>query len=126
MISPDLPFIDLHRHLDGNVRLQTVLDLARRHNIALPAWDVESLPPHVQVTAPKPGIMDFIAKFHWPMAVLADYDACRRVAYENIEDAKNEGIDYIELRFSPIFMADAHKLNPDGVTEAVVDGTQAG
>ncbi len=126
MISPDLPLIDLHRHLDGNVRLQTVIELARRHNIALPAWDVESLRPHVQVTEPKPGIMEFIAKFHWPMAVLADYNACRRVAYENIEDAKNEGIDYIELRFSPMFMAQAHNLNPDGVTEAVVDGTQAG
>jgi adenosine deaminase len=126
MISPDLPLIDLHRHLDGNVRLQTALDLGRKHNIPLPAWDVESLRPHVQVTEPKPTIMDFIAKFHWPMAVLVDTDACRRIAYENIEDAKNEGIDYIELRFSPMFMADAHKLNPDGVTEAVVDGTQAG
>lgn len=126
MISPDLPLIDLHRHLDGNMRLQTILDLARQHNIALPAWDVESLRPHVQVTEPKPTIMDFIAKFHWPMAVLTDYDACRRVAYENIEDAKNEGIDYIELRFSPWFMAEAHSLNPTEVTEAVVDGAQAG
>ena len=126
MISPDLPLIDLHRHLDGNVRLQTVLDLGRKHNIPLPAWDVEALRPHVQITEPKPTIMDFIAKFHWPMAVLVDYDACRRVAYENIEDAKNEGIDYIELRFSPMFMADAHKLNPDAVTDAVVDGVQAG
>lgn len=126
MIFPDLPLIDLHRHLDGNVRLQTVLDLGRKHNIPLPAWDVESLRPHVQITEPKPAIMDFIAKFHWPMAVLADYDACRRIAYENVEDARNEGIDYIELRFSPMFMAEAHNLNPDGVTEAVVDGTRAG
>ena len=75
MISPDLPLIDLHRHLDGNVRLQTVLDLGRQHNIPLPAWDVESLRPHVQVTDPQPGIMAFIAKFKWPMEVLADYDA---------------------------------------------------
>ena len=126
MIAPDLPLIDLHRHLDGNVRLQTVLDLGRQHNIPLPAWDVESLRPHVQITEPKPGIMAFIAKFHWPMAVLADTDACRRVAYENIEDAKNEGIDYIELRFSPWFMAETHSLNPTEVTEAVVDGAQAG
>lgn len=126
MIFPDLPLIDLHRHLDGNVRLQTVLDLGREHNIPLPAWDIEALRPHVQVIEPKPTIMDFIAKFHWPMAVLADYEACRRIAYENIEDAQAEGIDYIELRFSPLFMAGAHKLNPDGVTEAVVDGTRAG
>ncbi len=126
MIDPSLPFIDLHRHLDGNVRLQTILDLGHRHNIPLPAWDVESLRPHVQVTGPQPGIMAFIAKFQWPMAVLADYDACRRIAYENVEDAKNEGIDYIELRFSPWFMAEAHSLNPSGVVEAVVDGIESG
>jgi adenosine deaminase len=70
--------------------------------------------------------MDFIAKFKWPMTVLVDADACRRVAYENIEDAKREGIDYIELRFSPWFMAETHSLNPTEVTEAVVDGVEAG
>ncbi|MBV6394679.1 MAG: Aminodeoxyfutalosine deaminase [Anaerolineales bacterium] len=126
MISSDLPLIDLHRHLDGNVRLQTVLDLGRKHNIFLPAWDVESLRPYVQVTTPQPGIMAFIAKFKLPMDVLADYEACRRVAYENVEDAKNEGMDYVELRFSPWFMAESHALHADGVVEAVVDGTQSG
>ncbi|MEW5939820.1 MAG: adenosine deaminase [Chloroflexota bacterium] len=126
MISPDLPLIDLHRHLDGNVRLQTVIDLGHKHNIPLPAWDVESLRPHVQVADPQPGIMAFIAKFKWPMEVLADYEACRRIAYENVEDAKNEGIDYIELRFSPWFMAQAHALDPVGVVEAVVEGVESG
>ena len=126
MISADLPLIDLHRHLDGNIRLQTILDLGFKHNIPLPARDLESLRPHVQITDPKEGIMDFIAKFKWPMTVLVDADACRRVAYENIEDAKREGIDYIELRFSPWFMAETHSLNPTEVTEAVVDGVEAG
>jgi adenosine deaminase len=102
------------------------LELGRIHNIPLPAWDIESLRPYVQVTNPKAGIMEFIAKFKWPMAVLVDADACHRVAYENIEDAKKEGIDYIELRFSPWFMAEAHSLNPAEVTEAVVDGVEAG
>ena len=37
MIDPSLPLIDLHRHLDGNVRLQTILDLGREHNLPLPA-----------------------------------------------------------------------------------------
>jgi len=60
------------------------------------------------------------------MAVLVDYDACRRVAFENVEDAKNEGIDYLELRFSPLFMAASHDLNPVGVVEAVCDGAAAG
>jgi adenosine deaminase len=124
MIDPSLPLIDLHRHLDGNVRLETILDLGRQHRLPLPAWDVESLRPHVQVTGPQPGVMAFIAKFHWLRAVMVDYDACRRIAYENVEDARREGLDYVELRFSPWFMAETHRLNPAGVTAAVVEGVQ--
>jgi adenosine deaminase len=58
--------------------------------------------------------------------VLADYDACRRVARENVEDAQREGIRYIELRFSPAFMADAHNLDPSRVTAAVIEGVREG
>jgi adenosine deaminase len=60
------------------------------------------------------------------MKVLVDADACRRVAYENVEDARRDGLDYIELRFSPWFMAEANCLDPAAVVEAVVDGTAAG
>jgi adenosine deaminase len=126
LVDPSLPLIDLHRHLDGNIRLETILDLGRQHNLALPAWDVEGLRPHVQITEPQPGVMAFIGKFYWMIHALVDYDACRRVAYENVEDAKNEGLDYIELRFSPWFMAEGHGLVPSGVVEAVCDGVAAG
>jgi len=57
---------------------------------------------------------------------MVDYETCSRIAYENVADAKNEGIDYIELRFSPGFMAETHSLDPTGVTEAVVDGVHRG
>ena len=70
--------------------------------------------------------MAFIAKFKWMTAVLVDYDACERIGYENVLDAKNEGIDYIELRFSPLFMAQAHSLDPGGVAAAVAAGVQHG
>jgi adenosine deaminase len=132
MIDPTLPFIDLHRHLDGNVRLETILDLGRKHNLALPAWHIEGLRPHVQLVAGSEGpattqgVMAFIAKFRWMTEVLVDYDACYRVAYENVEDARREGLDYVELRFSPWFMAETHSLDPAGVTEAVVDGVRGG
>jgi adenosine deaminase len=122
MINPNLPFIDLHRHLDGSIRLETILDLGRQHNLALPAWDVDCLRPYVQVTHPQPGVMAFIDKFEWMVGVLVDYEACRRVAYENGLDAMDEGLDYVELRFSPWFMAQPHDLDPVGVVEAVVAG----
>lgn len=126
MIDPSLPLIDLHRHLDGSVRLETILELGRQHNLPLPAWDVEGLRPHVQITEPQPGVMAFIAKFKWMVGVLVDYDACWRIAYENVEDLGREGIHYAELRFSPWFMSEPHHLDPQGVMEAVIDGVRAG
>ncbi|HEX7568432.1 MAG TPA: adenosine deaminase [Anaerolineaceae bacterium] len=126
MIDRTLPFIDLHRHLDGSVRLETILELGRQHNLKLPAYDLEALRPFVQVTDPQPDILAFFAKFEWQTKVMVDYAACRRIAYENVQDARQEGIEYIELRFSPWFMAEAHHLDPAGVVEAVVDGVSAG
>lgn len=124
MIDPTFPLIDLHRHLDGSVRLETILDLGRQHNLPLPAWNIKTLRPHVQVTEPQPGVMAFIAKFEWMVGVLVDYEACWRIAYENVEDAQKEKMDYVELRFSPVFMAEPHGLDPAGVVEAITDGVE--
>jgi adenosine deaminase len=115
------PLVELHRHLDGNVRIETVLDLARRHGIELPGWTVEGLRPYVQITEREPSLMDFIAKFALLRRVMVDYDAVRRIVRENLEDAAGEGIDYIELRFSPYFMGEEHGLDACGVVEAACD-----
>lgn len=125
MIFSDLPLIDLHRHLDGSIRLETIIEVSQQYHLTLPAWEVETLRPYVQVTDPQPGVMAFIEKFKWMVGILMDYEVCRRVAYENVIDAQAEGIDYIELRFSPWFMAEPHQLNSVGVVEAVVDGVES-
>jgi adenosine deaminase len=124
-IDPNYPLVDLHHHIEGSVRLETILDLGRKHNLPLPAWELEELRPSVQVSTQQPGVLAFLEKFKWTTGILVDADACRRIAYENVEDAKNEGIDYIELRFSPWFMAEANGLNPVAVVEAVIDGVRA-
>lgn len=126
MIDPRLPLIDLHRHLDGNVRLETILELGKKYNLPLPGNTVAELKPHVQITEPQPGVMAFLEKFKWMVGILVNYQACSRIAYENVEDAFLEGLDYVELRFSPLFMAEVHGLDPAGVAEAVVDGIRAG
>jgi len=118
------PLVELHRHLDGNVRLDTVVDLARRHGVELPATDAEGLRPYVQVTEREPSLVAFLAKFEVLRRVFVDYEAVRRVARENVEDAAAEGIDYLELRFSPYFMAERHGLDPMGVVEAACDGVE--
>jgi len=125
MIDPTLPLCELHRHLDGSIRLETILELADQHGIALPAIDVAGLAPYVHIDESAPGLMAFIDRFEHMTAVLVDADACRRVAYENVEDAKREGIDYIELRYSPWFMAETHAMDPAEVMEACADGIRA-
>ncbi|MDX7998446.1 adenosine deaminase [Xenorhabdus sp. Reich] len=122
MIDTRLPLTDLHRHLDGNIRPETILALGRQHNIPLPAYELEVLRPHVQIIENEPNLVSFLQKLDWGVAVLADLDACRRVAIENVEDAINAGLDYAELRFSPYYMAMKHQLPVEGVVEAVIDG----
>ncbi|ALR76836.1 adenosine deaminase [[Enterobacter] lignolyticus] len=126
MIDTNLPLTDIHRHLDGNIRAQTILDLGRQHNIALPASSLDALLPHVQVTSSEPDLVSFLSKLDWGVKVLATLDACRRVARENIEDAARNGLHYVELRFSPGYMAMTHHLPVAGVVEAVIAGVREG
>jgi adenosine deaminase len=126
MIDPALPRIDLHRHMDGNVRIATILELGAHHGIALPGTTVETLRPHVQVPGVMPDLVSWLEKLHWMMAVMADVDAVRRVARENVEDAQRDGLDYVELRFSPQFIARPHGLDPAAVVEAVIAGVAEG
>jgi adenosine deaminase len=121
-----LPLVELHRHLDGNVRLQTILELGQQYGLPLPADTLEGLRPHVQVTHPLIGVMAFLVKFEWMQQVMVNADAVRRIAYENVADAAAEGIDYIELRFSPLFMAEKHDLDPASVVRAVCEGAAQG
>ncbi|HEX3131257.1 MAG TPA: adenosine deaminase [Thermoanaerobaculia bacterium] len=118
------PLVELHRHLDGNVRLETVLDLGRQHNVDLPAWTLEELRPYVQIVDREASLLDFLAKFEMLRRVMVDYDAVRRIVRENVEDAVREGIDYIELRFSPRFMAEHYNLDVLGVAEAACDALE--
>jgi len=107
-IDPHLPLIDLHRHLDGSVRLETIIELAQEQGIDLPAYDVESLRPYVVIDGKADGLMDYIGRFRYLTAILHDLDACR-----------------LELRFSPWFMGNTHDLDPAGVVDAVADGLKA-
>lgn len=121
-----LPCIDLHRHLDGNIRVSTIFDLAQKHAIKLGATNIEELLELVLIDDKTTDLLAFIKKLDIGVSVLKDLDACARVAYENVLDAQAEGLDYIELRFSPAYMASAFGLPLNGVVEAVVNGLIAG
>src|SRR5882672_8051636 len=69
-IDPQLPLIDLHRHIDGSVRLTTILELGKKHGVKLPGTTPKELRPHVQVMERQPGVMAFISKMLWMTAVM--------------------------------------------------------
>ena len=123
-IDKAFPLVELHRHLEGSMRLATIQELAHRHGVTMPAHDLEDLRPHLQAMVPQPGLMAFIEKIDLSIQVLADLDACHRIAVECMRDVRDEGIDYVEIRFSPRYMADPHGLHPAGVVEAVADGIE--
>ncbi len=126
MMIPTLPIVDLHRHLDGNIRTQTIWDLAQQHSIVLPAKAPEDLIPYTQASAQESDLLAFLQKLDMGVSVLADLDACYRVAYENMQDARDNLLDYVELRFSPLYMAQAFNLDIADVVGAVVSGVRQG
>jgi adenosine deaminase len=124
LIDPTFPLTDLHRHLEGSVRLETVIELSKREKLPLPAWDVPSLRKHVWLTEPTSDFLKISPKFSILTQAFVDTDACRRITWECIEDAGKQGLDYLELRFSPLFMAEPHRLDPFSVTAAVCEAWQ--
>jgi adenosine deaminase len=126
VITTSLPLTDLHRHLDGNIRPSTIWQLAQEFSIPLQQQNLEELIQATQVQFKTTDLLAFLQQMELGVSVLASEQACYRVAYENVEDAKRAGLTYVELRFSPVFMAQAHNLPIEQVVDAVVAGCKAG
>lgn len=126
MITPELPLVDLHRHLDGNIRPVLIKQLATRFGHPLADASLDAIRQSAQITDKTSDLMAFLSRLDVGISVLADAQACFDVAFQNIADAADENLDYVELRFSPRYMASAHSLALDEVIEAVADGVAAG
>jgi adenosine deaminase len=95
-----LPKTDLHVHLDGSLRLSTVIELARERKIPLPSVTEEGLNELVFRSHYK-NLEEYLQGFSYTVAVLNDAEALERAAFELCEDAWNEGVYYLEPRFAP-------------------------
>lgn len=96
-----LPKIDLHVHLDGSLRPQTVLDLAESHGVLLPTTDKHALLSYMQVNEDCSSLQDYLSKFHFTTRFLQTAVALERVAFEIVEKANRHHCKYIEIRFAP-------------------------
>src|SRR5438094_4499684 len=99
-----LPKVDLHRHLEGAIRLGTVIDLSRQAGLDLPGWTVEELEPHALIREPVADLEEALGRFGLTQRSVRTLDAVRRIAVEAVEDLAAENVRLAELRFSPAFL----------------------
>lgn len=121
-----LPKVDLHRHLDGSVRVETIRDVAIKHGFTLPTTNVEELKRYVQVSPQCRSLTEFLKTFDFFYDFLKFPDVLERIAYESCEDAvKNENIKYLELRFAPPLQINQN-FNEEDVVRSVLHGIKYG
>ena len=96
-----LPKAELHCHLDGSVRPATLLELAREYDVELPRADAEGLRNYMRVSDAR-NLEDYLGRFDVTLSVMQTADALERIAYELAEDAAEDGVKYLEVRFAPI------------------------
>lgn len=103
-----MPKIELHRHLEGSLRLGTLAYIARKHKLDMPGYTVEALRPLVQIMPDDAFTADiFLSKFKTLRHFYRSQEIIDRITYEAIADAAEENIVYMELRFTPKALAQA-------------------
>jgi adenosine deaminase len=115
-----LPKIDLHRHLEGSLRLTTLRDIARQYQLDLPAHSLDALRPLVQVTDDEPTSRNFLEKFNVLRRFYQSPEIIQRLTYEVVEDAARDNVVYLELRFTPLALASSRQFPLDEVVDWVI------
>jgi adenosine deaminase len=116
-----LPKTDLHVHLDGSLRPETLLELARESGEDLGLSDIEDV--RRLVSAATGNLSNYLHVFETTLKVLQTAESLRRAAYELAEDAHRENVRYMEVRFSPS-LHHRKGLSYEAIVDAVIDGLQ--
>src|ERR1051326_5687108 len=105
-----LPKVELHRHLEGSLRLDTMVDIARQHGITIPA-DVLRLSNLVQVQeADKFTFQNFLAKFNTLRLFYRSPDALDRITRKAMEDGEKDNVRYLEVPFTLVALRRAERF----------------
>jgi adenosine deaminase len=98
-----VPKTELHIHLDGSLRPETMIDLAAERGVSLPDTDPEQLRDHM-IVSDAHDLVEYLARFSLTLAVMQDAEAAERIAYELCLDNAAENVDYLEIRYSPALL----------------------
>ncbi|MBU3180734.1 adenosine deaminase [Clostridium psychrophilum] len=117
----DLPKIELHCHLDGSLRPETIIDIAKDEKISIPYYDIKNITK--EVTAPEEckSLDEYLKRFEIPNLVMQSKESLRRITYELLEDSAKENVKYIEVRFAPLLHI-TKGLSICEVIESVITG----
>jgi adenosine deaminase len=125
-ILKKVPKVVLHDHLDGGIRTQTIVELAKDLKYEkLPTNDPEELSVWFHQGTNKGDLVEYLKGFEYTTAVMQTKEALERAAYEMMEDMKNDGVCYVEPRFAPVFHTKNGLYNED-VVSAVLEGLEKG
>lgn len=118
-----MPKVQLHDHLEGAVRPQTILDEADRLGLPRPAATVEEMRELISMR-PQESLLDFLKKFDPFRFIFEDQQSLQRIAYEAVEDNARDGVKYVELRMN--CLKNEEKLSIGQVMDAVLEGMHKG
>ena len=119
-----LPKAELHVHLDGSLRPETMVELARKANVALPSYEAEALRRFMLVDDAA-DLQDYLDRFDLTIPLLQTPEALERVAYEMVEDAARDNVRYLEVRYCP-HLSQRQGMTLDEVMQAELRGLARG
>ncbi len=116
-----LPKTDLHCHLDGSMRLKTILELAEEQKVKLPADTEDGLAKAIHMGQVCKSLDEYLVAFDVTLSVLQTEEALYRAAYELAIDAASENVRWLEVRYSPALHL-RQGLKMTMVIDAVLEG----
>lgn len=124
-IIRELPKLDLHCHLSGSIRPETILEIAKLEGIPHHTDDLEEFQGYVQVPGECKSLKEYLERFELTLSVMQKKEYLKRIAYELIEDVSKQNVLYLEIRFAPFFHLNGG-LTFDQAVEAVLAGMEEG
>lgn len=116
-----MPKIELHCHLDGSVRVETIIDIAEKEGIPLPSVDKDVLAKELIAPSECQSLDEYLKRFLLPNRVMQTKESLKRITFELFEDAAKENVKYLEVRFGPLLHT-LKGLDIEEVIQSVIEG----